>query len=297
MSTLDLSKLSNVKQLGGGAIQCACPQCRQNGGDKTGNHLKIWPGGAFNCIVAGKDKTHNKAIRAYLKGILGSTDDIEFIEPSPRLMVEPVYPEEMLSKLIKDHSYWLKRGAKPEIMEMLEGGVAPIDEKSKLSNRYCIPIRGLTGKINGFSGRILGDDTYAVKYKHLVKSSSVAWPWHLSGPSIIQTKKAVLQEGWSEWIALAGSGIMNSLSLLGLNLNSVIIGKLIESDVKTVVISTNGGDDESKLKKGRRKALDMKERLDQFFNPENVIIHHPKSDWGDATEEERQEFKKWLEAL
>jgi len=53
--TLDLSKLENVKECGGKTI-AACPACREVGSDKKGNHLRIWDGGGFNCIVdAGKE--------------------------------------------------------------------------------------------------------------------------------------------------------------------------------------------------------------------------------------------------
>jgi hypothetical protein len=295
---LDTSKLQCVKIGPDRTIQAACPVCRLQGSDKTGVHLKIWPNGAFNCAKAGKDREHNRAIRRFLKDIAGSADEVEFIDPSPRLEMEKVYPESMLAHLLKDHSYWLKRGAKEEVMEMLEGGVSAQDGGGKLANRYVIPIRGVLGQINGFSGRILTDSTYAPKYKHLFKSSKACWPWHLAGPQIEKTRKVVLNEGWSEFIFLAGSGITNTLSLFGLNLNSIIIKQLIATNVEKVIISTNNDPDETiNRKKGKFKALEIKKTLEQFFPAENVIIRHPKSDWGEATEDERQEFKQEIEAL
>lgn len=282
--SLDRSKLECVKTNSDGSIQVACPICRAGGGDRTGNHLRIWSSGAFSCIVGGDDRVHNKAIRAILRGEEGALNEVEFIAPVDKLTVDKVYPEASLSALLKDHTYWLKRGAKPHVMDMLEGGLAPVNQKGALSNRYVIPIRGMTSQINGYSGRILNYSTYAPKYKHMFKSSKVCWPWHLSGPSIIKTRVVVLQEGWSEWIALAGGDIMNSLSLFGLNLSSTMIGQLVAARVKKVVISTNANDENEseKLKKGTYKAHEIKEKLHNFFAPEDVIIRQPKTDWGEA---------------
>jgi hypothetical protein len=286
MTGYDITKLQCVKRQPSGAIQAACPICRMAGSDKTGNHLSILPSGQFNCIVGSGEPGHNSQIRALLKnGVVG---DIEYIDPEPKIVVDPVYPEGILGRLVKDHSYWLNRGIRREIIEMLEGGVSPIDEKNKLSNRYIIPIRGLTGQINGFSGRILTHSTFAPKYKHLFKSSRVCWPWHISGPHIIKTKRAVLNEGWSEWMALANGGIWNTLSLFGLNLSDVMIGQLIGAGVENIDIATNDDPDDGKMvngrvqRKGKLRALDIKAKLDNFFNPDKVRIRHPQgfNDWG-----------------
>lgn len=301
--SLDLSKLQCVKRGPGNTVMAACPACRSRGADNTGNHLKIWLStGAFNCIVASDEPGHNAQIRAFIRGE-GNTDDVEYIQPQERLTIDPVYPESMLSKLLPDHSYWINRGVKPEVIEMLEGGISADDNKHKLSNRYIIPIRGLTGQINGWSGRILTDSTFAAKYKHLFKSSRVCWPWHIAGPHIIKSRKVVLQEGWSEWLFLHGSGITNSLSLFGLNISSVLISQLLANDIKKIIISTNDDPDDGKIvngrvqRKGKLRALDIREKLLNFWAPENVIIRHPKSDWGAATEQERQVFREEIEAL
>lgn len=292
----DLAKLQNVKRGPGGAITARCPVCAAAGGDKSGNHLGILADGRFNCIVGSGEPGHNRQIRALLKGY--HIEDVEFIEPprQPTDTVDKVYSEEMLSKLVKDHTYWINRGIRKEIVEMLEGGVSAPGDKSKLSGRYVIPIRGLTGQINGFSGRILNDSTFAPKYKHLFKSSRACWPWHLSGGAIEKTKKVVLQEGWSEWLALANGGIMNTLSLFGLNISDIMVGQLIAAGVEEVIISTNDDADEGRqadgkiVRKGKYSARKIKNKLDNFFDPARVKIRHPKSDWGDATKEEMEAF-------
>ncbi len=290
----DISRLQNVRRGPNGTIQAACPICRAAGGDSQGVHLSILPDGRFNCAKIGKDLLHNRAIRGYL--LDGKIDDVEFVEPQPRLEADPVFSEDLLSKLIKDHSYWINRGIREEVIAQLEGGVSSNDEKSKLSNRYVIPIRGLTGQINGFSGRILTNSTLAPKYKHLFRSSRACWPWHISGTHIEKTRKVVLQEGWSEWLALENAGIHNSLSLFGLNISDVMVSQLVAMRVEEVIISTNDDPDESRVKKGKRKALDIKAKLDHFFDPSKVRIRHPKSDWGEATVEEMEIFKQEIES-
>lgn len=301
--SLDLSKLQHVKRNGDGTITARCPACAASGGDKAGQHLKVWNTGAFNCIVGSdSDPSHNRFIRSFLRGIAGETSEHVTIMPE-KLDVEPVYPESMLKKLIPDHSYWTNRGVKENVIALLEGGISPADEKSKLSNRYVVPIRGLSGQINGFSGRILTDSTYAPKYKDLFVKSRTCWPWHIAGPHIIKSRKVVFQEGWSEWLFLHGSGITNSLSLFGLNLSDVMIAQLLAHDVKKIIISTNDDANEGLQangqikKKGKLRALDFRAKLLNFWPSDNVTIRHPKSDWGEATEDERQAFREEIEAL
>ena len=73
---LDLSKLDKVRRVGEKLI-AACPACRAEGHDKTGNHLVIYRGakggfedGAFACVKHERDRDHLKAIFAYV-GIVG----------------------------------------------------------------------------------------------------------------------------------------------------------------------------------------------------------------------------------
>lgn len=293
MKALDLSRLVNVKTTPNG-WQCQCPACFSlDNRDKTGrNHLHIYRSGAFHCVV-NDSKAHNKAIRAYLLGgeASGEGYDYEFVPESPKLTVETVYPESMLSKLVKDYSYWIKRGAKPEVIERLEGGLAPEDEKSKLSGRFIFPVRNMNNQIIGFSGRLAKDNSYAPKWKHVFPSSKVAYSWKVSGDAIKRSKKVVLSESIGDQIALLGAGIDNTLCIFGLNLNSVIIGALVKNDVKDIVISLNKDSDP---RKGQAAAQKIKDRLDNFFDPDKVIIRLPNTakDWGEASVEELELFKK-----
>jgi len=66
MSRLDQTLLVNVKQRSGGGITARCPACFQEGHDKTGNHLVIFPSGTIACIQYPHDEgvEHRKRIFA-----------------------------------------------------------------------------------------------------------------------------------------------------------------------------------------------------------------------------------------
>ena len=59
---LDEAKLENVQRLAGGSIRAACPACRLDGGDHTGDHLLIEPSGKFGCAKYPGDGEHRKQI-------------------------------------------------------------------------------------------------------------------------------------------------------------------------------------------------------------------------------------------
>ena len=66
--SLDLARLENVKQLGEDGIRAACPACRAEGTDKSGDHLLIQPSGKFGCATHRQDGEHRKKIFALARG-------------------------------------------------------------------------------------------------------------------------------------------------------------------------------------------------------------------------------------
>ena len=65
---LDLDKLENVKQGAAGKITARCPACAKTGGDKKGEHLVVYPDGAYGCAAHPKDKAHSKAVHELVGG-------------------------------------------------------------------------------------------------------------------------------------------------------------------------------------------------------------------------------------
>lgn len=294
---LDTSRLTNVKRQPDGSIQAQCPVCAGEGHDLGAkNHLRVYRTGAFNCIQHGGDKLHNRQIRAYLMNTaLADNPEDEYVESEPTIKADKVYPEDTLSKLVPDYSYWEGRGANPDVVRSLEGGLAPLDEKSKLAGRFIFPIRGLDGRISGFTGRLVQDNSFAPTWKHLVPTSRACWPWNVSGAAIRATHTAVLVESVGDLISLMSNGVTNVLCIFGLNLNGKIISTLIANDVRKVVVSLNRDEDESK---GQRASEKIANRLTAFFAPENVIVRLPPvgvKDWGMASPQDIATFKQEIQ--
>jgi hypothetical protein len=296
MMRLDISRLEKVRRNPDKSVTCRCPVCAQQNGDSTGNHLRIWQTGAFRCIVD-DSKSHNRAIRAYLRNTSpGDNPDEEYIDPEPEIKMDPVYPEESLKRLLPVYDYWLGRGARPEIIRELEGGLSPYDERSKLSDRFLFPVRGLDGRINGYIGRLVSDNSFAPKWKNLVKTSRTVWPWNVTGTSIKTAKTVVLVESPGDLISLLSNDVRNVLCIFGLNLNGKIISTLIANDVKRIVVSLNRDSDPSK---GQAAAEKIAGRLAPFWGPKAIDIILPPEgvkDWGCATSEQIAAFKQQIQS-
>jgi hypothetical protein len=61
---LDFNRLTNLVELAGGIRRARCPACAENGQDKTGEHLRIYPDGRFGCCVFPADQEHRRRIFA-----------------------------------------------------------------------------------------------------------------------------------------------------------------------------------------------------------------------------------------
>ena len=62
--SLDVAKLEKVRELAGGIVQARCPACAEDGHDRSGEHLRIYPDGRFGCCVHPKDGEQRKRIWA-----------------------------------------------------------------------------------------------------------------------------------------------------------------------------------------------------------------------------------------
>lgn len=297
----DPTKLINPQRTSDGGWICACPACQKEGKDLHGrNHLKIHKNGAFGCAVD-QSPAHDRLIYQLLKD--PSAQVIEYIDPEPRLNVERIYPEDSLAKLIPDYSYWFNRGMKEAVLRKLECGLASSEEKGKLSGRSVFPIRNLDGQIMGFTGRLVGESSFAPKWKHLVRSSKTVYPWNVNGEAIRKQKVAVLVESVGDLLALMSHDINPVLCIFGLNLNGLIISTLIGEDIKKVVISLNRDDDPKKAQAASEK---IHRKLLNFWAPDRVINRPPSEGWkdwgkcaegGEAGAAELAQFKKEIDNL
>lgn len=273
---LIISRLIGVKRCSQGTVTAQCPACASEGRDSKHEHLKVWPSGAFNCIAQSSPE-HNRIIRAAIRGGLeGTVDylltDSEYIDPEPKLDIPKVYPEEMLSRLVADHSYWIGRGISPEVLSRIGGGVASADEKSKLSGRYVLPCRDPQGRIVGWAARLLSDASFGPRWKILGKKGHFIFPpVDVSTSSARAKGEVILVEGQGCALALMSAGLSNVITLFGVKLSSKVIGRIVALAPQRVIIATNN--EASGI--GARAAEEIREVLSRFVSPEHIEIRLP----------------------
>jgi hypothetical protein len=252
-------RLVNVQRMGG-MVKASCPACLEECGG-TNDHLAIFPDGSFGCAKyqGGAGSEHYRRIYQ----LLYSEDDSnsEFFEPSPKIKIEKVFSESLLSRLLPDRSYWLNRGVSEATLKTFEGGIAPKGERGKLAGRYVFPLRGLDGQIAGFAGRLIEENRFAPKWKILGAKKNIVYPLNISKLHIIKCRSAVLVESIGDALTCYDHGICNILVLFGLNVHSRLIAELIALDLKRLIISTNN--DASKI--GNQAATKIKKKLDLFW--------------------------------
>lgn len=285
--SLDLSKLFNVKRLPDGAITAACPACRAEGADSSGNHLWVHKSGAYKCVKSPDDREHSKSIYR----LLGSgSSSVEYLDPAPKLTLPQVFPESTLAKLLPDRSYWVARGASVAALEALGGGLAPEDEKGKLSGRYVFPCHDSRGGLVGFAGRLTFESSFAPKWKILGKKSHFVFPQPPLAMGA-KTDTIVLVEGIGCVIALGAVGVWNTLCLFGLNISGDQIAYLIAHGIKHIIISTNN--EASGV--GNNAATLLRARLSTFFNEESVrVLLPPEKDFLDCRPEQVEAWRALL---
>ncbi len=289
-------KLTNIKGLPDGSITCGCPICINQGHDSKKDHLRIWKNLAFNCAKHPSDKAHNVQIRNILYDEVNEGDIDNWREligmQEEKVEIVKLYPENMLDKLIKNNAYWEDRGVKTDVLELIGGGVASIDEKSKLSGRWTMPCRDKKNRIVGWGGRIIDPNcsSLAPRWKLLGPKTEFIFPHvSLSLPSIRKNDSVILVEGIGCSLAFANYGYYNALCLFGIKPSSSILSLLISLNVGKIFIATNN----EKSGVGNRAAANIKEVLENYFGNQDVIIHLPYKK--DFLEMNGGEMNKWLE--
>lgn len=82
---LNLNKLEKVVNKPDGKIEARCPACAEQGDDKTGNHLVVYPDGRFGCVANPGDKDHSRAILRLAGG------DFAQLPETPRLKINRLH--------------------------------------------------------------------------------------------------------------------------------------------------------------------------------------------------------------
>ncbi len=304
------ARLTNLKRAPDGKGWTAmCPVCAASGnGLRAKNQLRIWPSSAFHCVIASDEPGHNALVRNWIYQDADPDSlaalSLEIVDPDPKVEMDKVYPEDSLSRLIPDYRYWVGRGISEEVLRRMGGGLAPAEERSKLSGRFVLPIRDERGRIVGFTGRLVSEASFGPIWKHLCRASKVIFPIHVAAEPIRATRKVVLVESPGDQLSCAEVGMWNVLILLGLNLNARILGFLVSVNPSHIIISTNNdaiGRPES-ANAGNKAADKLRAKLVPFFGEERVVIRLPttKKDWNKVLMESPDElcaFKAEVDSL
>jgi len=279
---IDIAKLENVKNAQDKVI-ARCPACAANGKDTTGNHLAVFKNGKFGCVI--DDGVEHRNLILKLAGLDPNSVEVDFVKEykQPIPQVERVFPESILSGLVKDHSFYTKKGIRDSILNELKAGVA---FKGNMNGRYVFPIYNLKGQIHGFSGRALYNQD--IKWKHMGLKTNWVYPAYFNHDIIRNKRSVILVESIGDAVSLMSAGIYNVLVLFGVNLHGKLLSFLIANNPDKIYVSTNN---DTKHNVGQEAAERIGRKLLNYFGQEKIEIRLPiKKDFGDMTEEEIKEF-------
>lgn len=282
---LDLSKLQNLRSGANGCKTAGCVACMEQGRDHTRDHLIIYPDGKWGCLAfpGPEGDAHRKRIWA-LAGDGANRESFPQEQIAPKIEIERTWDASVLKRLVADHSYWVGRGVREDILIPLRGGVAT---EGTLKSRYVIPIFNSNGQIIGFSGRTLINAQ--IKHKHIGKSSTFVWG---GLDEIRRTRQAFLVEGVGCRLSLDTHDVKNSIVMWGVNLSPAVLGFLISANVNDIRICTNN---DVKHDVGQVAAQKCKVILDRFFNVGVAKIHLPLAK--DFLDMDESQWDSWKNSL
>ena len=193
----------------------------------------------------------------------------------------------LLSKLIRDHTYWTKRGVSLATISTFEGGVT---HNGRMKNRYVFPILDEQDELIGFSGRDLRQESDVPKWKHIGAKSNWCYPLRWNKHIITQKREAILVESIGDMLSLWDAGVRNTLVTFGISISKTIIEFLLRIDAQRILVSFNN--DKEKNLVGNEAATKERRRLLQYFDDSQVVIAIPA--YKDFGEMNREQIQSWM---
>lgn len=296
---LDISKLQNPRAGTNGSRTFACPACREQDRDSTGNHLIIYADGKFGCAANANDPDHRSRIWALVGDGSSGGGAAPVDAPTRRTQISlpTIYPPSVLKRLVHDYSYWESRGISAETVAPFRGGVAT---QFQMKDRWVFPQFNDNGDIIGFSGRCLRTMTDAErkqwkrpKWKHLTPSSLFLWG---DFDAIEENGRVLLVESIGDGLAAREHGVTENACLFGTNLSAVLLGKLIALNPSEIVISTNNDvGHHTGQNVGAVAAAKIEKVLLSFFDRRQIRILLPLAK--DLGAQNSDQWKSWRNLL
>ena len=213
-------------------------------------------------------------------------EDVE----KPKIKEPKTFPKETLTKLIQDHSYWIKRGISPATVETFGGGIVKV---GRMANRYVFPIFNYKKEFVGVSGRYIEElpNEKTPKWKHIGDKSDWKYPLQINNKLIRKEKEVILVESIGDMLALWEAEIKNVIVIFGLQVSLSVINYLLRIDAQKIYIALNN--DEGGNFAGNEAASKNQKRLLKYFDSHQVCIAFPyKKDFGEMNTEEISEWYK-----
>tara|TARA_R110000751_G_scaffold290881_2_gene397675 strand:- start:11493 stop:12410 length:918 start_codon:yes stop_codon:yes gene_type:complete len=219
---------------------------------------------------------------------LGKTDYTKIkashIRQAEYVNIDKIFDQENLSLIIKDHSYWNRRGISSKVLEKFECGVDNGVEGGKMQNRYIFPIFDFSLNIIGLSGRKLEAQSKRPKWLHHGPKSKWIYPTFLNEKEIKDKSEVILVESIGDMLSLWENGIKNCIVLFGVSLSKPVLFHLIKLKVKKIIIALNNDGHDKAGNKGALKILDL---LNYYFTKNNSLIALPtRNDFNEMSKEE-----------
>lgn len=192
------------------------------------------------------------------------------------------FDKALLSKLKREHTYWINRGISFDVIDQFDGGIT---FNGRMKGRYVFPIFDDKNNLVGFSGRLLYDSPELSKWKHLGRKTTWIYPLKWNAAILASTKEVILVESIGDMLALWDSDIKNVIVIFGTKISGKIIEFLLKLDISRIILAFNNEPDNNSI--GNNSAKDARVKLLKFFDESQVIISLPdKKDFGEMSKEQ-----------
>jgi len=207
----------------------------------------------------------------------------------PEIKQVKCYSSDVLSNLVKDHSFWNKRNICDNTMNIFEGGIL---KEGRMKGRYVFPIFDKQRQLIGVAGRdILNrNEKLCPKWKLIGDKSNWRYPLQVNSNILSESKQIFLVESIGDMLSLWEADIKNTIVTFGLNLSTSILNTLLILNPSKIYISFNN--DEFKNKAGNLASEKTKDKLLKHFDRHQIQIALPtKKDFGEMSKEEINQWK------
>lgn len=252
------------------------------------NHcsLKVWKNSGW-CIDYGHDEkgfpisqlvrlTLNtndpKIISQYVSG----QKIIEAPREKVKLTMPRYYPEECLSRLFPNYTFYKKKNISEITQKKYKLGLA---STGKMYQRLVFPIYDDVKQIIGFSGRLYNweEGSSSAKWKHLGEKQTWLYPYNLDESfreKLDDGAELRIVESIGDSMALTENNVPNHLVNFGLSCSPAMQGFILAKDPERIIISTNN-DSHKEKNSGKIAAIKTMAKLSGVINVDRVKIQLP----------------------